>query len=193
MPLQAAAQAHDMLLVVGAPVRLPEGLFIGAFVVMPDGTLELYTKHHLGAFRPQDSQGGAIPPPEDTVFAPGDRNPLVSVDGHVCAVSVCADSLHRSHPRSAYERGARTYFSSQFAIPGHLEFKIAVLQKHAERSPMTTVLSNFAGTTGGLRSAGGSGILSEQGDMLVQLDADGAGVAVALEEPGGWRTESLAL
>src|SRR5438045_2001658 len=46
----AASQAT--ILVVGAPVRVGPFLYIGAFILHPTGTTELYMKHHLGAFPP---------------------------------------------------------------------------------------------------------------------------------------------
>ena len=60
-PLRRAASDHNMVLVVGAPVRLSSGLHIGAFIVYPDRSMALYTKHHLGGEEPE-------------VFQPFDRN-----------------------------------------------------------------------------------------------------------------------
>jgi predicted amidohydrolase len=186
-PLVDAASAHAMTLIVGAPVRIEAQLYIGAFIVTPERTVEVYTKHHLGAFSSSDSPDGIVPPAEDSVFQPGERNPLVHFNGHCGAVSVCADSHHRSHPERAAARGARTYFSSQFAIPLHLELKIAVLKKRALRHSLTIVLANFAGHTGGLASAGGSGIWTDKGERVAQLEANGSGVVVAVEDGTLWR------
>jgi predicted amidohydrolase len=109
------------------------------------------------------------------------------------AVSVCADSFYATHPKHAAERGARTYFSSQFGIPLHLEFKIAVLKKHAVRHSRTIVLASFGGPTGGLPSAGRSGIWSDKGELLAQLEASGSGIAVAIETEAGWRAKAVML
>src|SRR5262245_55051500 len=76
-PLVAAAAAHAMTLIVGAPVRIGARLHIGAFILTPDGGVDLYTKHRLGAFPPSACCDGVVPPAEATVFQPGDRNPLV--------------------------------------------------------------------------------------------------------------------
>jgi predicted amidohydrolase len=189
-PLVEAASSHAMTLIVGAPVRIESQLHIGAFILSPERTIEVYTKHHLGAFSSADSADGIVPPAEDTVFQPGERNPLLRLNGHCGAVSVCADSLHRSHPERAAARGARTYFSSQFGIPLHLEFKIAVLKKHALRHSLTIVLANFAGSTGGLPAAGGSGIWTDKGERVAQLDANGCGVVTALEDGTVWRAKT---
>jgi len=186
-PLVETASSHSMTLVVGAPVRIEERLHIGAFVISPDRTVEVYTKHHLGTFSAAASADGVVPPAEATVFRPGDRNPLVRFDGNTAAVAVCADVGHASHAREAAERGARTYLASMFVIPSDYEKEVANLETRASRHSMAVVLANYGGPSGGLVSAGGSGIWSEKGERLASLDGDGAGVVVAIENPAGWR------
>jgi len=46
------ASSFSMTLIVGAPVRIRSRLHIGAFIISPDRTVGLYTKHHLGARGP---------------------------------------------------------------------------------------------------------------------------------------------
>ena len=74
-PLSHVASSCSMTLILGAPVRIGGRLHIGAFIVSPDRTISLYTKHHLGAFSRGASRYGIVPPAEATVFEPGDRNP----------------------------------------------------------------------------------------------------------------------
>ena len=105
-PLSGLAATLSMTLIVGAPVRLQSGLHIGAFILGPDGSAELYTKHHLGAFASAASCDGVVPPAEATVFRPGDRNPLVAFGDATAAVAICADTGRPSHPRAAAERRA---------------------------------------------------------------------------------------
>src|SRR5262249_3335036 len=108
-PLRDAAACHSTTRIVGAPVRIRPPRPIGAFILCPDGTTDLYTKHHLGAFSPRASCDGTVPPAEATVFQPGDRNPLLRFGGNVAAVAVCADIGRPSHPQQAADRGAKTY------------------------------------------------------------------------------------
>ena len=58
---------------------------------------------------------------------------------------------------------------------------------------MTVVLANYGGPTGGLASAGGSAIWSDEGELLVQLDGSGSGIAIASEEEAGWRARAIML
>lgn len=192
-PLVEAAAATGVTLIVGAPVRLASRLHIGAFILRPDRTTEVYTKHHLGAFGEAAAVDGAVPPAEATVFEPGDRNPLVQYGGSLAAVAVCADIGLSSHPQEAADRGAKSYLASMFVIPSDYEGDAAKLRSYAVRHGMLVALANYGGPTGGLASAGRSAIWSETGERLVRLDARGAGVAVVTETPQGWRAQTFGL
>jgi predicted amidohydrolase len=190
-PLVEMTAEHEIILVVGAPVRLGERLHIGAFIFKPDRSVDLYTKQRLGAFPPGVNPGGSVPPAEATVFQPGDRNPLVHWSGQTAAVAICADIGRPAHAEAAAARGARNYLASTFVIPADFESDAARLRKYAVNHSMVVIFSNYGGPSGGLPSAGGSGIVSEKGDWLVQLPTSGAGVAVAIVEDGGWRTMTI--
>src|SRR5262249_12250098 len=164
---------------------------IGAFILAEDRTVRLYTKHHLGAFPPNASCDGIVPPAEATVFHAGDRNPLVALDGSTAAVAVCGDAARASHPENAAARGATTYLASVFIIPSQFARETANLALHAVRHAMVVAMANYGGPSGGLASAGRSTIWSERGERLVELDATGAGVAVAIESSGGWRCRAV--
>lgn len=192
-PLVEAASSHSMTLIAGAPVRLESGLHIGAFIISPDRTVGLYTKHRLGAFAAGASCDGFVPPAEATVFQPGTLNPPVQVAGDTAAVAVCADIGQPSHPQQAAERGARTYLASMFVIPSEFEQETARLKTYAVQHSMTVAFANYGGPSGGLRSAGRSAIWSKTGELLVRLEAVGAGVAVAVETPAGWRGRAIML
>jgi predicted amidohydrolase len=192
-PLLEASSAAALTRIVGAPVRLGRRLHIGAFIVSPDHTLALYTKHYLGAFSASARCDGTVPPAEGTVFQPGDRNPLVRFRGHVAAVAVCADIGHASHPQQAGARGASTYLASMFVIPSEFAGETTKLRAYAVQHSMMVALANYGSPTGGLASAGRSAIWSETGARLAQLDVRGAGVAVVTATPQGWRAKTCRL
>jgi predicted amidohydrolase len=192
-PFLELAAACQMTIVIGAPVRLDAFLYIGAFIVAPDGTVDLYTKHHLGAFDPGMSSDGVVPPAEATVFQPGTLNPLVRVEGGTAAVAVCADVGRPAHADSAATRGADTYLASMFVIPSDFAGDSGRLQSYAARHSMAVVFSNYGGATGGLPSAGRTAIWSQQGELLVQLPPGGAGVAAAVETEAGWHASIVML
>lgn len=195
-PLIEAAATCGLTLVVGAPVRIGPSLFIGAFIIAPDRAVALYTKHRLGTFPPSaacDSITGDVPPAEATVFRPGDRNPLIALDDHCAAVAICADIGRPAHAEQAAARGADVYLASMFVIPSDFDGDAARLARYAAQHRMLTALANFGSPSGGLRSAGRSSIWSPAGERLVQLEAEGSGVAVVLETPTGYRTHAVML
>jgi len=188
-PIQDAARSLTITCVVGAPVRLGSQLFIGAFILFPDRSVDLYTKHHLGAFPAGASCDGTVPPGEATVFSPGDRNPLISFDHTLAAVAVCADASHPSHPQRAAHQGATVYLASMFVIPSDFDAATASLTSHAEKHAMVVAFANFGGRSGGMASAGASTLWSETGKIIARLESAGPGVAIARETSEGWRGE----
>lgn len=189
-PLLDAAASDGVTLVVGAPARLGDALHIGAFIVRPDRTTDLYTKRRLGAFPPGaacDSCTGSVPPAEATVFRPGDRDPLVRLGTHVAAVAVCADIGNPAHPERAAGRGADTYLAGMFLTPSDFGGDAERLSRYAVRHRMMVAFANFGGPSGGLRSAGRSSIWSDQGELLVRLGESGSGIGVVTETDHGPR------
>ena len=176
-PLVDAAASSSMILIAGAPVRLDGRLHIAAFIISPDGTIALYTKHHLGAFSDSARADGVVPPAEATFFQAGDRNPLIRLGDATVAMAVCADTGRPAHPRAAAERGA--------------ERETANLGGYAVEHSMLVAFANYGGRSGGLASAGRSGIWSPDGEPIAQLGPTGGGIALALEDRGGWRGRAI--
>jgi predicted amidohydrolase len=192
-PLVEAAAAYSIIVIVGAPVRMASRLHIGALILHPDRSAAVYTKHHLGAFSAEAARDGTVPPAEATVFAPGNHDPLVRMGGTNAALAVCSDIGRPSHARRAADRGASIYLASMFVIPSEFEHEAAKLERYATRHSMTVALANFGAPTGGLSAAGRSSIWSATGERLIQLDAVGAGVAVASNADGRWFAQAFTL
>ena len=192
-PLAELARTHAVTLVVGAPVRLDASLHIGALVLSPDGVADVHTKRHLGAFPPTANPGGPVPPPERSVFAPGDREPLIDVRGRTAALAICADTGRPAHAAAAAARGANAYLAGMFVIPADHDAEAANLAGIASRHAMLVAMANHAGPTGGLPSAGRSAIWSESGELLVRLGPSDAGLTIATESGDGWIARAITL
>jgi predicted amidohydrolase len=190
-PLRQAACDLALTLVAGAPVQLAGRLHIGAFLLLPDGSLDIYTKQRMGAFPPEACCDGVVPPAEATLFEPGNRNPLVDLGGGTAAVAVCADVGRPAHPEQAAARGATAYLASMFVIPSELTGELEKLGGYAARHAMLVAMANFGGPSGGLAAAGRSSIWSATGELLVQLPSQGAGVALVTETSAGVQTKAL--
>jgi predicted amidohydrolase len=190
-PLVEAAVASRLTLLTGAPVRLDGELHIGALILCPDGSVDVYTKRHLGAFGDEARVDGTPPPPEATFFRPGSRDPLVAFGERRAAVAVCSDTGRPSHAKAAAERGVAVYLASMFVTPSDYEGDSARLKRYAIEHAMAVVFSNYGGPTGGLRSAGRSAVWSPTGERVAELDATGLGIALAVEEHGSWHGRAI--
>jgi predicted amidohydrolase len=181
--LREVAALHNVLLIVGAPVRRRSGLNIGAYAIYPDGRTVLYTKQRLGAFTDAalcDSVTGALPPPESTIFQSGESHPVIEYLGQTVGLAVCADVGQPAHAAKAAASGARFYLASMFVIPSDFQIECSRLSQYAGQHGMITALSNFGGPSGGLRSAGRSSIWSDTGELLVQLGEEDFGIATVI-------------
>lgn len=111
----------------------------------------------------------------------------------MAALAICADTARPSHVRGAVERGATVYLAGMFIIPSDLPDDVPRLSCHARNHAVVVAMANFGRSSGGLASAGRSGIWSPTGDLLVQLPAEGAGIAVAAGSSSGWESKGVRL
>jgi predicted amidohydrolase len=192
-PLVEVVSRSSTIVIVGAPVRIGSRFFLGALILSPDGSVGLYTKHHLGAFSSGASADGVVPPAEATVFEAGTADPLVAFGNDAAAVAICADTGRPSHAQAAADRGATIYLASVFSIPSDFERERANLRAYAARHSMAVVVANYGGPSGGLASAGRSAIWSDRGELVAELETKGAGVVVAREDHAGWSAKTVML
>ena len=47
LPLKQAATNADTVVIAGAPIQIDDALYIGSFVLYPDGSEDIYTKQYL--------------------------------------------------------------------------------------------------------------------------------------------------
>lgn len=177
-PLVESSASSGITLVVGAPVRVDSVLHIGAFIIAPEGTIWIYTKHHVHSS-------------EEGVFQVGDLNPLFQAGGARASVAVCADLTHPVHAGHAAARGANTYLACAFIGPSAFERDTTYLQTYASQHGLAVVLANFGGPSGGTESAGGSSIWSDEGTLLARHGELGEGLVVATQTDAGWRARAI--
>lgn len=187
-PLDELARERGVNLVVGAPVRAGERRVLAALIVSPAGRA-VYAKRRLGAFSPRAAVDGRVPPPESSVFAPGEDDPLFEIDGATAALAVCADVGDPQHARRAAERGATHLFASMFVVPSEYDGEARVLERMARSHRMVVAMANFGGPSGGLVAAGRSAIWAADGRRVAVAPAEGAAVVIAHPENGGLRGE----
>ena len=164
--LRGYAEEGGITVVVGAPLRLATGLHIGAFVLVADGSLEMYTKHHLGGDEPDYA-------------VRGDHRVLIDCDGSKAAVAICADANRPSHAEAAAALGADLYLTSAFVTGTDQERKEATLSERAARHSMIVLLANFGGPSGGMGTGGRSAIWDRSGRVRARGPREGAALVIA--------------
>jgi predicted amidohydrolase len=179
-PLVAVADASEVMLVVGAPVRLASGLHIGAFVVEPGRSMRVYTKRHLYGS-------------ENDVFVPGSLDPILELGADRAALAICADTSHPEHAEAAAKRGASLYLVGVFFDPEGYPSSSDRLAGYAQRHAMAVVMANAGGPATGFASAGRSAVWSDRGALVACLDGVGAGLVVARRSEPGWSAEAVLL
>ncbi|WP_454563047.1 carbon-nitrogen hydrolase family protein [Pseudomonas sp. AIG] len=175
-PLRDLARALGVTAVVGMPIRLgdSESILIGALMLGCDGSLAVYTKQHLHSG-------------EEIVFAPGLGGPTLNIGGEVVALAVCADFSHASHAAAAADQGAGLYAAGVLISEKGYAADTAILQGYARQHSMAVLMANHGGLTGGGETAGGGGIWSEDGSLIVAAPGAGDLLVVAQRNDGAWQ------
>jgi predicted amidohydrolase len=173
LPLQAFADAHDVVVVAGAPIASPQGLHIGTMSFMPQAGVTTYLKRHLGAG-------------EEVAFVPGlGGGPLVLAD-QVVAFAICADITHPEHASGAARGGATIYAASCLLAEGVYEADAELLRRYAREHQMVVMMANYGPPVSGWSPAGRSAIWSSDGSLLGCAPPGGEALVVAAKSSGGW-------
>jgi predicted amidohydrolase len=172
-PIRQRAAASNITVVVGAPLRNPNGLpFIGALTFHPDGRSTSYRTHFLH-------------PGEDAFAAPGSAmSQIIDVRGVPVALAVCFDTSDQQHPHAAVIAGATLYVAGSVITPAGYAKELNLLAGYAKLFSIGILLSNHAVETGGYQSAGGSAIWLPDGQLLVSAPGPGECLVIGDEDSG---------
>jgi len=164
-PIAEACTKWNITAVVGAPIRMQQGVAIGEYIVFPSGNASIYTKRYLHTG-------------EEVFFVPGTLNPTLVEGNETLAFAICADTNNPAHSETASNNRATTYIASVFISPGGYAKDTAVMQAFAEKYKMSVFMANFSGRSSGYESAGGSAVWDRDGREVARLDGNGEGMLV---------------
>lgn len=172
-PLRDSAAAADVVVVVGAAVRAPDGArYLSSLVVRPDGSVrEEYRKQFLCG------------PEERSLFAAGRQGADLQVDGWVLALAVCYDGCFPEHARAAALRGAHAYLCSAAYLTGSGHRRDLYYRARAVENGMFVALSDAVGGPAPWTFGGGSAVHDPEGRPLVRAAAGQQDVVVAELDP----------
>jgi predicted amidohydrolase len=176
-PLAALALRHQMVVVVGAPLRnagMKPGL--GAILLAPDGSTRTYTKMHLGGSEPAH-------------FLPGSAPLSFATNGQRVGLAICADSSQPSHPQAYAEGGATVYAAGVFLNAEWYATDAPRLAGYAARFRMLVVMANHPASVGTHGSVGRSAVWAPGGAALAEAAGTDSSLVIATRAREGWRGE----
>jgi predicted amidohydrolase len=177
--LRSLAKARDIIIIAGAPIRLDPVLYIGAFILYPNGTETVYTKQYL-------HEG------EEKFYEPGVKDGLqIDVMEERISLAICADINNRAHPVKAASLNSALYAASLFYTPNGIGEGYEKLRSYASEFSMPVLMANFGGPSYGLEAAGKSAFWDEKGRLTGCFEGAGEGLLMAERVNGEWQTVVL--
>lgn len=190
--LRTTAGRLGTILIIGAPLRGQNQIYLTSLIFFPSGLVDVYAKRRLGRFGVEASPHGTVPPPEETVFAPGRTDVMIPWGRTEAALAICADIGDPAHAARCAQQRASGYFASMFSIPSDYPGDAERMARYAREHRMVSAMANHGGPTGGLAAAGRTAFWDQAGRCVGELGAEGAGVLVARRVGETWEAERLA-
>lgn len=177
--LRNLAAAYDMMIIAGAPVRLGNGLHVGAFILYPNRSVSLYTKQYLYKN-------------ENDFYIPNcGNNPQITLGQEKISLAICFDMENTPHVIKAMEAGSTIYSSSIFYSKASIEEAHNLLGTYANTYSLNVLMSNYSGHLYNTPAGGQSAFWSSTGEKLASLKEDETGLVVAIKENDVWTGKTV--
>jgi len=172
--LRQAAVDWQLVVVAGAPIKMEDQLYIGAFILYPDYTMSFYIKQFL-----HDGE-------ELFYQSSPDYNPIIEIGDERIALAICADINHAQHPQQAKAAHASLYAASIFYTPNGISEAYELLSRYAKIYSMAVLMSNYTGSSWELAAGGCSAFWNNRGELISSRDASSAGLLLMQKDQGNW-------
>ncbi|MES2678414.1 MAG: carbon-nitrogen hydrolase family protein [Bacteroidota bacterium] len=173
------ARQHQLVIVVGAPIKIKGRLYIGAFVFSGDQGPLVYTKQFLHTG-------------EEKYFSPGtDHNPLLEMDNEKISIAICADISNARHAANAAKNKTTLYLASIFYTPGGIDKGLEDLFDYSKKHRMKVLMANYCGNSYDLEGGGQSAFWDDKGAMKGKLDAGSEGLLLVERKNDSWHTHKV--
>ncbi|BDH45459.1 carbon-nitrogen family hydrolase [Salmonella enterica subsp. enterica serovar Choleraesuis] len=176
IPLQLAAQRHEMTIVAGLPIAQADGLKIssGAVCFMPDGgRLQCSRTHNPGGY----------------------AQPGLPIAGHKGQrFSLDFDSTHDSEYFPSHEASYGADLHASGLVTSELKWPLAShwLQAWARKYNMAVLMANHTASSGNNRPVGRSSCWDEHGQLVMRGD-EGELLVIGRRRNEGWQGEVVPL
>jgi predicted amidohydrolase len=176
--LKALAGKKKIVIIAGAPVLLPTGLFIGSLIFSPNTAVSIYTKQFL-----HESE-------IDYFTSSFDYHPVIELRGDQISLAICADIDHPEHPQSAHRTGSTLYLASIFFSPNGIPEAHVKLGSYAQKYSMNILMSNFGGGSWGRPSGGRNAFWNNKGELIAAINNSDSGLLLVEKNNDIW-TEKI--
>ncbi|MCB0668047.1 MAG: carbon-nitrogen hydrolase family protein [Saprospiraceae bacterium] len=162
--LKEFAVRKQIIIIAGAPVNIRSEIFIGAFILLPDGSINIYTKQFLHAGEEQFYRSSF------------DFNPLIQFQQEKLSLAICSDINHSAHPAFAQSNGVSLYLAGIFFERDEMKKAHTILAGYARKYSMRVLMSNYCGSIWGLQAGGGSAFWDSEGHCIASLNDSDPGI-----------------
>ena len=160
---QRLADASQIIIGVGMPIRNQVTICIGMILFQPDKARQTYYKQYLH-------------PDEDAFFSSGQASINLLGDNINIALAICYELSVPQHSEHAFKWGANVYIASVAKSAEGVDKAIKTLADIAKKYSMTVLMANCIGQSSGFVSAGKSSVLTNQGVLVGQLNGTTEGI-----------------
>jgi len=177
--LRKLSAKNQIIVIAGAPIRIGNDLYIGAFVIKPDNTVSIYTKQFLHTG-------------EDIFYQSSfDYNPVIETKNERISLAICADINNSKHPENASKKDISIYLASIFWEPQDMDRAYKTLSNYAEKYSMNVLMSNYCGPSWELDSGGQSGFWDKNGKLISNLSGADPGLLIVEKNDRDWIGKTL--
>lgn len=165
-PLDDAATAAGVLVLVGAALPGPTERPTISILAAGGGVRRVYDKQHLCGKEQQH-------------FVAGDEGVVLEVDGWKLGLAVCYDGCFPEHARAAADAGADVYVAPVAYYAGTEHRRDLYYRARALDNGIYVVTSGLVGECGGARFSGGSAVHDPQAQTIAAVECGIEGVVTA--------------
>jgi predicted amidohydrolase len=170
-PLKEAAVYYKIHIVAGAPLKIGNLLYIGEFILMPDGHVETYSKMNLH-------------PGEEIYFSAGKNYHSVSFGKLKIFNAICADTNNPKHIEACADMGASVYIAGVLISAEGYDADTQKVERYAKKFDLLVAMANHNKPTGGWTPAGKSAIWDSSG-AIAAADRIQNALVIAEYSPSG--------
>jgi predicted amidohydrolase len=175
--LKKLAVENNIIIIAGAPIQIESELFIGEFIISPDNSVSIYTKHFL-------HEGE-----EEFFNSSFDYNSMITIENKKISFAICADIDNSLHPENACKKETDIYIASIFFSPNGIPNAHRDLQNYAQIHTMNVLMSNFSGESWGYPSGGKSAFWNNKGELIAELNESDSGLLLVENQNENWTSK----